>query len=164
MNPVRKRLDQDHEELRQLLLRLTQDARDPSGNALRSTWNELERRLLAHLEAEEQYLLPLVEGSHPAQVDCTRSEHAQIRRLVSELGLAIELHAAREPMIGELIRTLDEHAEREDRTLYRFAGDKASMAVQHRIAVMLREAVRFVIAAANRTAARVPRGDHREVR
>ena len=159
MNPVRQRLDQDHRELRQLLLRLAEDAHDPSGSALRTTYSELERRLLAHLEAEEQYLLPLVEGSHPAQADCTRSEHAQIRRLVSELGLAIELHSAREPMISELIRTLDEHAEREDRTLYRFADEKASVAVQHRIAVMLKEAVQLVIAAANRVGTRVSGSD-----
>ncbi len=161
MNPVQTRLDQDHVELRLLLLRLSQDARDPSGSALRATWNELEPRLLVHLDAEEQYLLPLVEGSHPAQADCTRSEHAQIRRMLSELGVAIELHTAREPMINELIRTLDEHAEREDRTLYRFAGEKASVAVQHRIAEMLREALRSVIAAANRAAARGPHDDRR---
>jgi hemerythrin len=161
MNPVQAKLDQDHRELGELLLRLAQDARDPSGSALRATWNELERRLLAHLEAEEQYLLPLVEAGHPAQVDCTRSEHAQIRQLVSELGVAIELHAAREPMVSELIRTLDEHAEREDRTLYRFAGEKASVAVQQRITKALREAVGFVIAAVNRAAARVPRDSHR---
>ncbi|HKY36806.1 MAG TPA: hemerythrin domain-containing protein [Polyangiaceae bacterium] len=159
MNPIQQRLDQDHRELNSLLWRLSDDACAPSRDALQATWAEVERRLLAHLEAEEQYLLPLVAASHPAQVNCTRSEHEQIRRLVSELGVAIDLHAARQPAISELIRVLHEHAEREDRTLYRFAGEKASVAVQHRIVTMLKETVRFTIAAANKAVARATRHD-----
>jgi hemerythrin len=159
MNHVQQRLDQDHRELNALLWRLSHDADAPSNDALRATWDELERRLLAHLDAEEQYLLPLVEASHPAQVDCTRREHEQIRRLVSELGIAIELHAVRQPAISELIRVLHEHADREDRTLYRFAGEKASVAVQHRIVQMLKAAARFAIAAANKAATRSVRRD-----
>jgi hemerythrin len=155
MNDVQTRLDRDHRELTQLLWRLSQDARDPSGLELQATWGELERRLNAHLRAEEEYLLPLVEASHPALVECTRREHDEIRRLVAELGVAVELHTVREPAISELVRTLDEHAEREDRTLYRFAGEKASVAVQHGIVVALRDATRAVVAAANRAAARL---------
>lgn len=161
MNDVQSRLDQDHRELSQLLWRLSQDARDPSGLELQATWRELEQRLLAHLDAEEQYLLPLVEASHPFQSECTRREHDEIRRLVAELGVAVELHTVREPAISDLVRTLDEHAEREDRTLYRFAGDKASVAVQHRIAVALREATRATIAAVNRAATRLTRDSSR---
>jgi hemerythrin len=157
MNEVQSRLDQDHRELSQLLWRLSQDARDPSGLALQATWRELEHRLLAHLDAEEQYLLPLVEASHPFQVECTRREHDEIRRLVAELGIAVELHAVRESAISELVRTIDEHAEREDRTLYRFAGEKASVAVQHRIVLALREARRAARAAVERVAARLTR-------
>ena len=159
MNPIQQRLDQDHRELDALLWRLSEDACAPNSGALEATWDDLERRLLAHLEAEEQYLLPLVEARHPAQVECTRSEHEQIRRLVSELGIAIELHAARQPAISELIRVLHEHAEREDRTLYRFAGEKASAAVQRRIVTMLKEAAHLAIATANKAATRAFRHD-----
>jgi len=159
MNQVRVRLDQDHRELNALLLRLSQDASAPSDEAMRATYSELERRLLTHMDAEEQYLVPLVEASHPAQAQCTRSEHEQIRQLLSELGIAVDLHAVRQPAISELIRVLHEHAEREDRTLYRFAGDKASVAVQHRIVTRLKEAAQFAVAAANRAAARWTKRD-----
>ncbi len=154
MNDIQAHLDQDHRELSQLLARLSQDARDPSGLELQATWSELEHRLLAHLYAEEQYLLPLVEASHPEQAERTRREHEMIRRLVAELGVAVELHSVREPAISELVRTLDEHAEWEDSALYRLAGEKASVAVQHRIALALREATRMTVAVANRLAAR----------
>lgn len=157
MNEVQSRLDQDHRELSQLLWRLSQDARDPSGLELQATWRELEHRLLAHLDAEEQFLLPLVEASHPFQVECTRREHGEIRRIVAELGIAVELHTVRESAISELVRTIDEHAEREDRTLYRFAGEKASVAVQHRIALALRESTTAALAAVKRATARLTR-------
>jgi hypothetical protein len=141
MNHIGQQMANDHRELEALLKRLADDALAPECGALQCTWSELESRLLAHMAAEEHYLLPLIEASHPAEVARTFLEHKQIRHQVSELGLAIELHTARNPAIEELIRTLQAHAQYEDQTLYTLAGDKASMTLQHRISAMLKTAV-----------------------
>jgi hypothetical protein len=49
-----------------------------------------------------------------------------------------------------LIQVLREHADREDFTIYRLAGDCASTAVEHRLATLLRGAARSALAAAKR--------------
>jgi hemerythrin superfamily protein len=150
MNSVQIRFDQDHRAIEALLDDLAHCA-ETSSPALHATFNDLEQRLMAHMEAEEQYLLPLVEGSHSDEAERTRLDHARIRQLVSELGLAIEIHAVREPQVTELVQLLREHAAREDRTIYTLAGDRASTAVEHRLAAMLKTAARSVLSATKHT-------------
>ena len=142
MNDVKARLTQDHKELDALLRCLAEDAAAPADCApLLSTWSQLETRLLGHMDAEEQYLLPLIEASHPAEVARTRREHVRIRQMVYELGVAIELHAVRQPAIDALVALLHDHAQREDLILYELAGERASTLLQHRVANLLRAAL-----------------------
>jgi hypothetical protein len=150
MNPIAARLSQDHQELDALLRRLAQDARAPMPGALQITWGTFEARLSRHMEAEERFLLPLLEGSDPAEFTRIRLEHARIRDLLTELGVAVDLHAVREPNITELIEVLEEHAKHENGALYRLAGEKASSAVEHGIAQMLKHGM-SVIASAGST-------------
>jgi len=142
MNQARAKLLKDHEELDALLERLSEDVEAPSQGELETTWAALESRLLRHLEAEERFLLPLVEASNPAEVQRTLDEHARIRSSIAELGVAIELHCARKPELVELIRFLRAHAKHEDEALYQLAGDKASVAVEHSILETLKNALR----------------------
>lgn len=153
MNQARAKLAKDHEELDALLERLAEDTEAPGQGELEATWAVLESRLLRHLEAEERFLLPLVEASHPLEVQRTRDEHARIRSNLAELGVAIELHCARKPQLMELIRFLRAHAKHEDEALYQLAGEKASVAVEHSILETLKNAVR--------SATRDARADHR---
>lgn len=141
MNQVSSKLLKDHEELDELLRRLAQDADAPSPLELQATWNTLEGRLIRHMEVEERFLLPLVEASDPVEVERTRQEHARIRDLIVELGVAVDLHTVREHDILQLIQLLREHAAREESALYRLAGDKASVAVQHSISESLKTAL-----------------------
>jgi len=147
MNQVERHMAQDHRELETLLKQLQEDAEAPECAAMHGTWCELEERLLGHLVAEEHYLLPLIEADHPAEVARTLGEHDEIRRQVSELGVAIELHAVRQPAIQELIRTLQAHARFEDETLYPLVGEKASPILQERLGALLKAAVRLAKAA-----------------
>ena len=116
MNPVQTRLAQDHRDIEAALESLVQRSAT-SSPALRVTFSGLETRLMGHMATEEHYLLPLVEVSHPDYAERIRIEHARIRQLVSELGLAIELHTVRAAQIAELIQVLRQHAEYEDRTV-----------------------------------------------
>jgi hemerythrin-like domain-containing protein len=138
MNQVRARLTRDHEEMRALLQQLAEDAEAPSRQALEASWDALEGRLLRHMEAEERYLLPLLEAGHPASVQKTRAEHGHIRDVVAKLGLAVQLHTARKPDILQLIELLNQHSSDEDHTLYQLAGDKASGAVERGITAALK--------------------------
>lgn len=141
MNQIRAKLAKDHEELETLLKRLAEDIESPSKAELAATWAIFESRLIRHLEAEERFLLPLLEVSHPDEVKRTRSDHMHIRDSIAELGVAIELHAARQPDIAELIRFLREHAAHEDTALYQLAGDRAPADVAHGILDVLKQAV-----------------------
>ena len=152
MNQVGRHLAEDHREIEALLKRLAEDAQAPECAALHCTWCELESRLLGHMAAEEHYLLPLIEASHPTDAARTFAEHNQIRHQVSELGVAIELHSVRQPAIDQLIRTLQAHAQYEDETLYPLAGEKASPMLQQRIAAMLKSAVQLAKKASDKLA------------
>ena len=149
MNPVGTRLSQDHRELAALLECLSQAAEASDRQALNATWAELEPRLIRHMEAEERYLLPLVQADHPAETKRTLLEHAQIRDRIAELGVAVELHAVRSSDIQALIELLRAHSKREDEELYVLAGNKASVAVEHRILATLKTVVRSALRSAS---------------
>jgi hemerythrin-like domain-containing protein len=142
MNDLKARLTQDHQEIDALLRSLSEDAAAPErSEPLHSTWCQFETRLLCHMDAEERYLLPLIEASDAEEAARTRLEHVRIRQMVYELGVAIELHSARQPAIDALVQLLHEHARREDLILYELAGERASSVIQRRIANMLRSAL-----------------------
>jgi hemerythrin-like domain-containing protein len=145
MNQLGKRLTQDHQELAGLLESLSQAADASDRQALASIWSEVEPRLIHHMDAEERYLLPLIEASHPAEVKRTLREHTRIRDLLCELGVAVELHAARSSDIQGLIELLRAHSQHEDEQLYVLAGDKASVAVEHSVLATLKTAVRAAL-------------------
>src|SRR6478736_5177407 len=102
MDAIRMQLVSDHRVLDDLFCRLLRDVRVISSEDLKVVWCELEHRLLAHLDVEEQFLLPLLPVSHHAAVERALADHRRIRSLVSALGDAIELNAACEPAIREL--------------------------------------------------------------
>lgn len=141
MNSAADRLVKNHQELEAMLRCLAEDADAPDCGTLEATWGAFEAAMTLHLEAEERYLLPLIEASHPAVVERTRFDHARIRNLITALGIAVELHTARKPAILELIELLRAHAQHEDEAIYPLAGGKASVAVEHRIAETLRGAL-----------------------
>lgn len=126
MTDLRAQLTKDHLDLDALLQSLAEDATAPESGALQVTWSRFEKCLLAHIDAEERYLLPLVHTSHPSETARTRIEHARILDVVSALGIAVELHTARQPAIADLVTMLREHAEHEDRVLYPLGSSVAA--------------------------------------
>ena len=154
MNEVMTRLLQDHREIDALLRSLSEDATGPGGAPLQSTWGQLENRLTCHMEAEERFLLPLIEDAHPTEVRRTRLEHVQIRHLVAELGVAIDLHTARQPAIDALVNVLRDHAQHEDSVLYGFAGDQASRSIHDKLSSLLHAGQQAIVGATSTATAR----------
>lgn len=116
-----QRLTEDHRRLEALFTSLLNAADGADQPTLQKIWAEFEAGLLAHLDAEEQYLLPHFEKQAPDAVREIRKEHEQIRRLITELGVRTDLHLLRKYAAEELIQTLREHAARETHSLYPWA-------------------------------------------
>lgn len=116
---LRSQLMADHERLERSLEELANAAEGALPDALIDVWRDFEAGLRAHLEAEEEHLFPVVRGD-PA-LAAIEADHAEIRRRLDELGLAVELHAVRAEAIDALVERLRAHAAREDAWLYALA-------------------------------------------
>lgn len=138
MTTITETLRHDHERLEALFAELA-DAVDGADSAtIQRVWSRFEQALMAHLEAEERHLMPAVEKRHPEDVRRTRVEHESIRRLVQELGLRADIHTLRKEVADQLITTLREHAEREEKTVYRWADESGAAELLHSIIAVLK--------------------------
>jgi len=106
-------------------------------SSLRQRWSAFESCLTWHLEAEERYVLPLVERTHAVEIQEARRAHARIRKLVSEVALELELNIAGECSTHELMSMLREHARRNMPALYTRADEVASSTVRYCVGAML---------------------------
>ena len=127
---IRDRLAADHVRLDALfedvLKRLALDDRDET----RAAWNEFDRALSEHLEAEETLILPAFAVDHPDEAKTLRAEHDGIRAKLLDLGVAVDLHVIREDVAADFVRALREHAYREDSMMYRWAEHHLEHAVR----------------------------------
>jgi hemerythrin superfamily protein len=125
MAQIQEELRADHTRLEALFGELVDTVEGADEPTIQQMWSRFESGLLAHFDAEERYILPLLEKDHAAEVQGIEEEHDRIRRLVAELGVRADLHTLRKDVVDELIATLRAHAEREDRTLYPLADAAA---------------------------------------
>ena len=86
-------------------------------------WSEFDARLLAHLELEEQHILPLFARAHPTEAARIHEEHAQIRSALLKLGVGVDLHLARAEVISHFVELLRTHAAREDKLMYAWSEE-----------------------------------------
>lgn len=110
------RLEKQYERLLDAMAANAPDARE--------LWNELDHGLLAHMEAEERYVIPAFAAVDRAAARELLDDHAQIRAQLLELGVALDLHHLRFETSQEFVRILRTHAEREDNLLYRWADTR----------------------------------------
>lgn len=113
-------LDQ-HKRMEALIERLRHDIHCGDWGLCQATWNQFERYLVDHLETEERYLLPIFEREHAEDSAALREDHANIRGLLADIGIRLELHTVREQHFRRFIELLKKHAAREEALLYRWA-------------------------------------------
>lgn len=111
---------ESHEHLNELFGQLL-DALACSAPDARDLWTELDHGLLAHMEAEERFVLPAFARIDAQEALVLIHEHGKIREQLLELGVAVDLHCIRLEQSREFIATLRAHADREDKLLYRWA-------------------------------------------
>ncbi|MFT3776522.1 MAG: hemerythrin domain-containing protein [Minicystis sp.] len=93
------------------------------GDTIRAdeAWSRFERGLVAHLDAEEDEMLPILDLEDAEEAARVRREHQRIRKLLAELGIQLEIHILREDTVRAFLDFLRTHAAREEETLYRWA-------------------------------------------
>jgi hypothetical protein len=110
-----------HEGIEQRLLDLGHESYGEDSRALCECWARFERELQEHFCDEQIYLFPAFSQAHPEEARPLLAEHAQIRQLVTELGIGVELHNVRAERIEKLLVMLRAHSQREDELLYPWA-------------------------------------------
>jgi Hemerythrin HHE cation binding domain len=118
---VRALLRRDHDRLERLFARVLDEFREGDPDDVRAIWTRFESGLAAHFDAEERYLMPLFARVDPGEASELLAEHTVFRRRLGDLGVGVDLHAVRLDVAQELVKTLREHAAREDGLLYRWA-------------------------------------------
>ncbi len=131
MTTLGQRLAQEHRDLNRLYEDLANRVHCGDAATIDAAWGPLEARLRAHMEFEEKELLPLFQAVAPVTAQEILAEHVRIRRALSEIGVAIEIHAFREEAMAEFLSLLRAHGEREEVTLYIHGSGQG---VEHRTA------------------------------
>ncbi len=122
MTTLGERLAHEHKDLDALYEGLANRVHCGDTATIDEAWGPLEARLRAHMDFEERHLLPRFEQIAPDAARQILAEHAQIRDALSEVGIAIELHALREDAMELLLTRLRAHGRLEEETLYRWRG------------------------------------------
>src|ERR1041385_2046583 len=81
-----------HEQLRDLITRLLAAMQANARADVITLWNELEHKLLDHMEAEERFVLPTFAHIDYGEPTALLREHGLIRENLLELGIAVGLH------------------------------------------------------------------------
>lgn len=123
---VRDRFLADHRSIEDLLGRVLTAFERNDRSAVATAWTEFDARLLAHLEAEERYLIPALSRVNERAARAIIEEHKHLRGRLTELGAGVDLHIVRLDMARQFIEDLRAHARHEDRILYRWADEHFS--------------------------------------
>lgn len=117
----------DHRRLEALITALIAAAPSDAATTVGDQEAEFESALIAHFEAEEKHLFPLLTREFPEEVTALREEHETIRRQLGALA-APGAEGWRGAAAQRLAATLQRHARREDAMLYDLVNDSATSA------------------------------------
>lgn len=137
-------LTHDHQRLDAIFETLLNRVHAGDVEASREAWTRFERGLEAHLAAEERTLLPLFDAHDPDEAAAIRREHIEIRRLLAEMGVSLDLHVLREEKVAAFVEALRRHAAREEASLYPWADQKLPAPELHTLRESLGEAWKHV--------------------
>lgn len=113
-------LRSEHAHLEVVYEELLRAYRRGDWNEVDTQWPRFESTLRTHMDHEERDVFPSFRLIAPEEADVLTDEHRTLRRLLSTLGVAIQIHAFPMQDAEELIRRLRDHEAREARLLYPF--------------------------------------------
>jgi hemerythrin-like domain-containing protein len=118
---IRERFLADHREIEALLEKVLATCEDGDREDVAAVWTEFDARLLAHMDAEERYLVPLLKQQNPQAARAILEEHKHFRARLTELCTEVDLHTIRLREARSFIGELRAHSAHEDKTLYSLA-------------------------------------------
>ncbi len=122
--PISEKFLGDHARLEALFERVLAAVEANDRDDMACLWTEFESDLLAHMETEEAHLIPDLHRASETSARVLTQEHRHIRSRLTELGLALDLHALRLDTARAFIDELRAHARSEDRLLYQWAEER----------------------------------------
>ena len=127
---IRERFLADHHEIEALLEKVLATCEDDDREDIATVWTEFDARLLAHMEAEERYLIPLLQRVNPRACRAILEEHKHFRARLTALCTEVDLHTLRLSEAKAFIGELRAHSAHEDKTLYRLADQELKTPAQ----------------------------------
>ena len=100
----------DHARIENVYADLTRAYRRGDWREVQAAWTTFELSLRAHMDFEERHLRHAFARANPVETKALLAEHAELRILLSTLGVAVDLHVVREPQIDELLTRLRAHS------------------------------------------------------
>lgn len=126
-------LDQHHREIEEACLAILGAGLAGEPDELTRRWGEIEHQLFDHMMAEEHFLFPAYQHDEPENAQDLRDQHARLRELALEIGVAVQLHTIRMEQLQAFVAALRAHGQREEASLYRWADRHVSDAERHRM-------------------------------
>jgi hypothetical protein len=123
-SPGRRRFVDSHASLGRALSLLTVQARSGPSIGLTEGCSHLSRQLLAHLAAEEEFLLPKFRQTNASEAASLEAEHASIRDLVDRIEADAASGTLRPESLERLLGAVASHARHEKATFYPWAQDR----------------------------------------
>ena len=115
----------DHDELEALARGLIQSIEEGDREDVAAAITVMQTRVREHLDGEEATLLTGYARYAPEDAKQLLREHAEIRHLLAELDVGIDLHLVRADAIKAFLGALQDHAARENAGLYCWAARAA---------------------------------------
>ena len=92
---IHRALASDHERLEHIFRELENAVEGADQPTIQRDWTDFECGVLAHFEAEERLIFPLLEVEHAAEVKRAKEDHERVRALLATLGVRTDLHLLR---------------------------------------------------------------------
>jgi len=131
--PSGQLLDQHHHEIEGACLALLGAGCSGEPGELIRCWGEIEYQLYDHMMAEEHFLFPAYQHDEPENAQQLREQHARLRELAFEIGVAVELHTIRMEQLQAFVAALRAHGRLEEASLYRWADRHVPDDARHRM-------------------------------
>ena len=117
----RELLPRDHQRLDAMLGAVLELVHLDERRELDQRWAAYEDGLLAHLDAEETYLIPGLAVHDAELASRILADHARFRTQLAQVGVGLQLHIVREDQLLELASDLRAHASMEEGPFYAWA-------------------------------------------
>lgn len=136
---VRESLGQDHKAIGRHLSYLANAVEGADFPTILEVFREIDRGLRAHMEGEERYLFGHFEEQYPTEIRELRFEHEHFKKTLDELVVQTEIHTLRKESIDDLVARLRAHADKENRTLYKWSDEPPHLAERNALFEFLEE-------------------------